>query len=79
VKPYLPMAPALVREPFHRPGWVYEEKVDGYRMLAYKGAARVRQVSRNGVDHGDIYADRQGEQVDRRAHHALRGKCGTRQ
>ena len=27
------MAPTLVREPFHRDGWVYEEKVDGWRML----------------------------------------------
>jgi hypothetical protein len=31
---YSPMAPTLVREPFHRDGWVYEEKVDGWRMLA---------------------------------------------
>jgi hypothetical protein len=28
------MAPALVREPFHRLGWVYEEKVDGWRTRA---------------------------------------------
>jgi hypothetical protein len=27
------MAPTLVREPFHRDGWVYEEKVDGWRIL----------------------------------------------
>ena len=26
---YTLMAPTLVREPFHRDGWVYEEKVDG--------------------------------------------------
>jgi hypothetical protein len=25
------MAPTLAREPFHRDGWVYEEKVDGWR------------------------------------------------
>ena len=48
---YTPMAPTLVREPFHRDGWVYEEKVDGWRMLAYKDRERVRLVSRNGVDH----------------------------
>jgi len=23
---YAPMAPTLVREPFHRRGWIYEEK-----------------------------------------------------
>ena len=45
------MAPTLVREPFHRDGWVYEEKVDGWRMLAYKDGERVRLVSRNGRDH----------------------------
>ena len=31
-----PMAPTLVREPLHRAGWVYEEKVDGWRIVAYK-------------------------------------------
>ena len=45
------MAPQLVRPPFHRNGWVYEEKVDGWRMLAYKDGTRVRLISRNGVDH----------------------------
>ena len=48
---YTPMAPTLVREPFHHDGWIYEEKVDGWRMLAYKDGARVRLVSRNGRDH----------------------------
>ena len=51
IRPYTPMAPTLVRAPFHRPGWIYEEKVDGYRMPAYQDGARVRLVSRNGVDH----------------------------
>src|SRR5215471_7096124 len=44
------MAPTLVREPFHRAGWIYEEKVDGWRLLAYKDRERVRLVSRNGRD-----------------------------
>jgi bifunctional non-homologous end joining protein LigD len=48
---YLPKVPTLVREPFHRDGSVYEEKIDGWRMLAYKDGKRVRVLSRTGVDH----------------------------
>ena len=50
------MAPTLVRAAFHRDGWVYEEKVDGWRILAYKDGARVRLVSRNGRDHTRRFA-----------------------
>ena len=46
-----------MREPFHRPGWVYEEKVDGWRIVAYKDGARVRLVSRNGVEHTRRFSD----------------------
>jgi bifunctional non-homologous end joining protein LigD len=45
-----PMAATQVPRPFHHPGWVYEEKVDGWRVLAYKDAAGVRLISRNGRD-----------------------------
>lgn len=45
------MAPALVRAPFNRDGWVWEEKIDGWRLMAYKVGATVRLVSRNGIDH----------------------------
>jgi bifunctional non-homologous end joining protein LigD len=51
IPPYAPMHPTLVPKPFHRPGWVYEEKVDGWRILAYKDGSRVRLLSRNCVDH----------------------------
>ena len=43
------MAATQIAKPFHRPGWVYEEKVDGWRILAYKDAAGVRLVSRKGL------------------------------
>ena len=36
-----PMLATLVDEPFHKPGWVYEEKYDGYRILAYKEGSQV--------------------------------------
>lgn len=36
-----------VKQPFHKPGWVYEEKYDGYRAMAYKEGSRVRILSRN--------------------------------
>ena len=50
------MAPTQVREPFHREGWVFEEKCDGWRMLAYKDSARVRLICRNGRDHTRRFA-----------------------
>jgi bifunctional non-homologous end joining protein LigD len=51
------MAPTLAPEPFHRDGWIYEEKYDGWRMLAYKDGATVRLISRNGRDHTARFAD----------------------
>jgi bifunctional non-homologous end joining protein LigD len=49
------MLATLVAAPFDRPGWVYEEKYDGDRILAYKNGARVRLLSRNGKDHTDRF------------------------
>ncbi|MFZ1136902.1 MAG: non-homologous end-joining DNA ligase [Candidatus Korobacteraceae bacterium] len=45
-----PMLATLVAEPFHKPGWVYEEKYDGIRLLAYKEGKRVLLLSRNDLD-----------------------------
>jgi bifunctional non-homologous end joining protein LigD len=45
------MHPTLLPRPFHHDGWIYEEKVDGYRMVVYKEEDGVRLVSRNGRDH----------------------------
>jgi bifunctional non-homologous end joining protein LigD len=52
-----PMLATLVEKPFHRPGWVYEEKYDGYRILAYKEGKRVTLLSRNGKDRTETFAD----------------------
>ncbi len=46
--PFPLMHPTLVARPFHRVGWVYEEKV--WRIVAIKGKHGVRLVSRNGRD-----------------------------
>ncbi len=50
------MLATLVGEPFHKPGWVYEEKYDGYRILAYKEGAKVTLLSRNGNDRTATFA-----------------------
>ena len=52
-----PMLATLVAEPFDRPGWVYEEKYDGYRILAYKEGERVTLLSRNAKDRTASFAD----------------------
>jgi bifunctional non-homologous end joining protein LigD len=44
------MLATLVDAPFHAPGWVYEEKYDGIRILAAKHGRRVQLVTRNLID-----------------------------
>lgn len=44
------MLATLVPKPFHNPGWVYEEKYDGLRFLAYKEDDQVHLMSRNDID-----------------------------
>jgi bifunctional non-homologous end joining protein LigD len=45
------MQPTLVSKPFQREGWIWEEKYDGWRMVAYKDHDAIRLVSRPGRDH----------------------------
>ena len=51
-----PMLATLVDRPFDKPGWIYEEKYDGYRILAYKEGSRVTLVSRNGKDRTSTFS-----------------------
>jgi bifunctional non-homologous end joining protein LigD len=51
-----PMLASLVPVPFDRPGWVFEEKYDGYRILAYKEGAKVTLLSRNNLDRTATFA-----------------------
>jgi bifunctional non-homologous end joining protein LigD len=44
------MHPTAVAQPFYHEGWVYEEKVDRYRVLAHKDGDRVRLISRHAKD-----------------------------
>ena len=42
-----PMAATLTQERFGGPGWIFERKFDGIRLLAFKDGADVRLLSRN--------------------------------
>src|SRR5690349_18152785 len=42
-----PMAATLTADRFVEPGWSFERKLDGIRMLAFKDRAGVRLFSRN--------------------------------
>ena len=49
------MLATLVAKAFHLPGWIYEEKYDGIRILAYKEASHVSLITRNGIVRTDRY------------------------
>src|SRR5687767_8630706 len=51
-----PIAPAIAK-PFHRAGWVWEEKLDGWRIIAYKDGRHVRLMSRTGRDHAKRFQE----------------------
>ena len=49
------MLATLTAEPFDKAGWVYEEKYDGDRVLAYKEDDRIRLLSRSAEDRTDRF------------------------
>jgi bifunctional non-homologous end joining protein LigD len=51
------MLATLVDAPFQNPNWVFEEKYDGVRILAYKDGPNVSLISRNAVDRTDRYPE----------------------
>jgi bifunctional non-homologous end joining protein LigD len=50
-----PMLATLVDKPFSRKNWVFEEKYDGVRMLAYKESGEISLISRNEIDRTSRY------------------------
>lgn len=44
------MQPTLISRPVHHAGWVYEEKVDGYRMVAHTTGHAGQLISRQGKE-----------------------------
>jgi bifunctional non-homologous end joining protein LigD len=49
------MAATLTRERFTGPQWVFERKLDGIRLLAFKRGTEVRLLSRNRLLQNDSY------------------------
>jgi DNA ligase D-like protein (predicted ligase) len=49
------MAATLTRERFSGPEWVFERKLDGIRLLAFKEGAEVRLLSRNRLPQNAAY------------------------
>ena len=45
-----PMLAGLTEEAFDGPDWLFEPKLDGYRVLAYSKAGHTKLMSRNGKD-----------------------------
>jgi bifunctional non-homologous end joining protein LigD len=50
-----PMAATLTQERFTGPDWIFERKLDGIRLLAYKDGADVRLFSRNRLPQNASY------------------------
>ena len=50
-----PMAATLTQDRFVAPGWVFERKLDGIRLLAFKQGAEARLLSRNRLSQNRSY------------------------
>ena len=52
-----PMLATLVDAPFAKQNWVFEEKYDGVRILAYKEGSHISLISRNAIDRTTRYPE----------------------
>jgi bifunctional non-homologous end joining protein LigD len=52
-----PMAATLTKERFANGDWVFERKLDGIRLLAFKHGTDVRLLTRNRLSHNHHYPD----------------------
>ena len=52
-----PMLAETREEPFSRAGWVFEVKLDGYRMRAVKQGGTARLITRNGNDYSAAFPE----------------------
>jgi bifunctional non-homologous end joining protein LigD len=50
-----PMLPSLAEKPFSHPNWVFEPKLDGYRVLAIIQGGDIKLYSRRGLDCSSEY------------------------
>ena len=56
-RPYEPMLPTLTNEIFQRADWLYEPKLDGYRLIAFVSDGKVHLRSRGGQAYEDRYPE----------------------
>ena len=56
-KPYEPMLPSLTDAIFQRSDWLYEPKLDGYRVLGFVDRGKVHLRSRGGQAYEDRYPE----------------------
>jgi bifunctional non-homologous end joining protein LigD len=52
---FSPMLADTADQPFNRPGWIWEPKLDGYRVLAFIDARGVKLRSRREMDLSDTF------------------------
>ena len=56
-----PMLARMVDQPFSHRDWLFEPKLDGYRILAFLQPGKVTLLSRNGLDYTEHFSPVAGE------------------